>query len=76
MTTEEITAEKLGISRTERKMRIVHVMPPGGFKTIRVKERSVSLAAIPALDRELPEVSASDATRPLPPAARAIKRGR
>lgn len=54
MAKEDVTAASLGIGRTERKVRIVHVMPPGGWKTIRVKEKTVTLAAIPALERDLP----------------------
>lgn len=50
----EITADKLGIVPEARKIREVLVLPRGGLKTTSVKERTISLASIPALDRPLP----------------------
>lgn len=73
MAKEEVTAASLGIARSERKVRVVHVMPPGGWKTIRVKEKTVTLAAIPALDRELPR----EVVEPtLPRTTKGARRGR
>ena len=51
MAKSPITAASLGITGTTRKIREVVVLPRGGLKTTRVKERAVTVAAIPALDR-------------------------
>lgn len=51
MAKSPITANSLGIARQTRVVREVIVLPRGGLKTTRIKERPISLAAIPALDR-------------------------
>lgn len=74
MAKPEITAASLGIERTERKVRLVHIMPPGGWKTIRIKEKFVSLAAIPALERDLPVIPDVVDTKP-PRTKKDVRRG-
>lgn len=50
----EITADKLGIVPEARHVREVLVLPRGRLATTTVRERKVSLASIPVLDRPLP----------------------
>ena len=50
MAKSPITAASLGIARQIRVVREVLVLPPGGLKTTRVKERPITLAAIADLD--------------------------
>lgn len=54
MAKPEITATSLGIVAEAKKVTEVLVLPRGRLKTTTVRERKVSVASIPVLDRPLP----------------------